>query len=81
MTIIESMVPAVEVYSIHEAFADLTGIQGLDLLGRYIRSQALHCTDFPISLGIAPTKTLAKLVNHTAKRVVLRLCRGACVGR
>jgi len=69
MTIIESMVPAVEVYSIDEAFADLTGIQGLDLLGRRIRSQVLRCTGIPVGVGIAPTKTLAKLANHTAKRL------------
>jgi len=69
MTIIESMVPAVEVYSIDEAFADLTGIQELDLLGRHIRSQVLRCTGIPVGVGIAPTKTLAKLANHTAKRL------------
>ena len=69
MTLIESMVPAVEVYSIDEAFADLTGIEGLDLLGRQIRSQVLRCTGIPVGVGIAPTKTLAKLANHTAKRL------------
>ena len=69
MTLIESMVPAVEVYSIDEAFADLTGIEGLDVLGRRIRSQVLRCTGIPVGVGIAPTKTLAKLANHTAKRL------------
>jgi DNA polymerase V len=69
MTLIESMVPAVEVYSIDEAFADLTGIEGLDVLGRQIRSQVLRCTGIPVGVGIAPTKTLAKLANHTAKRL------------
>ncbi|MEZ1317029.1 translesion error-prone DNA polymerase V subunit UmuC [Pseudomonas fluorescens] len=69
MTLIESMVPAVEVYSIDEAFADLSGIAGLDALGRQIRSQVLRCTGIPVGVGIAPTKTLAKLANHTAKRL------------
>ena len=69
MTLIESMVPAVEVYSIDEAFADLTGIEGLDALGRQIRSRVLRCTGIPVGVGIAPTKTLAKLANHTAKRL------------
>lgn len=69
MTLIESLVPAVEVYSIDEAFADLTGIDGLDALGRQIRSQVLRCTGIPVGVGIAPTKTLAKLANHTAKRL------------
>jgi len=69
MTLIESMVPAVEVYSIDEAFVDLTGINCLDGLGRKIRSQVLRCTGIPVGVGIAHTKTLAKLANHTAKRL------------
>ncbi|WP_434699781.1 translesion error-prone DNA polymerase V subunit UmuC [Pseudomonas sp. D1-1] len=69
MTLIEAMVPAVEVYSIDEAFADLTGIDGRDALGRKIRSQVLRCTGIPVGVGIAHTKTLAKLANHTAKRL------------
>lgn len=69
MTLIESMVPAVEIYSIDEAFADLTGIGGLDALGRQIRAQVLRCTGIPVGVGIAKTKTLAKLANHTAKRL------------
>jgi DNA polymerase V len=69
MTLIEAMVPAVEVYSIDEAFADLTGIDGLDGLGRQIRAQVLRCTGIPVGVGIAHTKTLAKLANHTAKRL------------
>lgn len=69
MTLIEALVPAVEVYSIDEAFADLTGIAELDPLGRRIRSQVLRCTGIPVGVGIAGTKTLAKLANHTAKRL------------
>lgn len=69
MTLIESMVPAVEVYSIDEAFVDLTGINDVDGLGRMIRSQVLRCTGIPVGVGIAHTKTLAKLANHTAKRL------------
>lgn len=69
MTLIESLVPAVEVYSIDEAFVDLTGIAELDSLGRQIRSQILKCAGIPVGVGIAHTKTLAKLANHTAKRL------------
>ncbi len=69
MSLIESMVPAVEIYSIDEAFADLTGIADLDSLGRRIRSRVLRCTGIPVGVGIAHTKTLAKLANHTAKRL------------
>ncbi|PNG40868.1 DNA polymerase V subunit UmuC [Pseudomonas asplenii] len=69
MSLIESMVPVVEVYSIDEAFVGLTGIHDLDGLGRRIRCQVLRCTGIPVGVGIANTKTLAKLANHTAKRL------------
>lgn len=69
MMLIESMVPAVEIYSIDEAFADLSGIDGLDALGRQIRARVFQCTGIPVGVGIAHTKTLAKLANHTAKRL------------
>jgi DNA polymerase V len=69
MTLIESLVPAVEIYSIDEAFADLSGIPELDALGRQIRERVLRCTGIPVGVGIASTKTLAKLANHTAKRL------------
>jgi DNA polymerase V len=70
MTVIESMVPQLEVYSIDEAFASLTGVPGsLDGLGREMRSTILRCTGIPVGVGIAKTKTLAKLANHTAKRL------------
>ncbi|ARA80087.1 DUF4113 domain-containing protein [Pseudomonas amygdali pv. lachrymans] len=73
MSIIESMVPAVEVYSIDEAFADLTGIPGdMTEFGRTIRAAVYKRTGIPVGVGIAPTKTLAKLANHTAKRLQSR---------
>jgi len=96
MTIIESMVPALEVYSIDEAFADLTGMPGdLKAFGRTIRAAIYKRTGIPVGVGIARTKTLAKLANHTAKRLlektggVVDLCnqfdcdwtlRNTCVG-
>lgn len=71
MSIIESMVPALEVYSIDEAFADLTGIPGdLTAFGRNIRATLYKRTGIPVGVGIARTKTLAKLANHTAKRLL-----------
>lgn len=70
MSLIESMVPALEIYSIDEAFALLTGVPGsLDALGRTLRARILQCTGIPVGVGIARTKTLAKLANHTAKRL------------
>jgi DNA polymerase V len=69
MSVIESLVPALEVYSIDEAFADLTGIPGsLEQLGREIRAKILQNTGIPTGVGIATTKTLSKLANHAAKR-------------
>lgn len=71
MSIIESMVPALEVYSIDEAFADLTGIPGdLTQFGRSVRATIYKRTGIPVGVGIARTKTLAKLANHTAKRLL-----------
>lgn len=68
MTVIESMVPASETYSNDEKFADLTGIPGnLTQIGRQIRAKVLKHTGIPVGVGIAHTKTLAKLANHTAK--------------
>lgn len=69
MTIIEGLVPTLEVYSIDEAFAELTGIPGdLVPLGREIRAQVLAGTGIPTGVGIGPSKTLAKLANYAAKR-------------
>lgn len=69
MTVIESMVPSAEVYSIDEAFAELTGMPGdLERLGRQIRAEVYRRTGIPVGVGIAPTKTLAKLANYAAKK-------------
>ncbi|RMP19999.1 RulB protein [Pseudomonas coronafaciens pv. atropurpurea] len=51
---------------IDEAFAEPGN---LTELGRSIRSKVYRCTGIPVGVGIAPTKTLAKLANHTAKRL------------
>ncbi|MGE6659347.1 Y-family DNA polymerase [Pseudomonas sp. NPDC077408] len=67
MTVIEGMVPAVEVYSIDEAFADMTGVPDVESLGRRIQTNVLRL-GIPVGVGIANTKTLAKLANHSAKR-------------
>ncbi|WP_416427814.1 translesion error-prone DNA polymerase V subunit UmuC (plasmid) [Pseudomonas sp. App30] len=69
MTVIESLVPQVEIYSIDEAFADLSGVPGdLEQLGRQIRAQVYRSTGIPVGVGIAGTKTLSKLANHAAKK-------------
>jgi len=61
--------PTVEVYSVDEAFLDLTGFKEQDLLSytQHIRQTVKQWTGIPVSIGIAPTKTLAKIANHLAK--------------
>jgi DNA polymerase V len=70
MTTLAQWTPDVEVYSIDEAFLDLTGISTADLVryGQSIRATIHQWTGIPVSIGIASTKTLAKLANRLAKR-------------
>ncbi len=71
MTTLEEMSPRVEIYSIDEAFCDLTGIRScrdLTDFGREIRAMVLKRTHLTVGVGIARTKTLAKLANHAAKK-------------
>ena len=69
MTIIESMVPESETYSIDEKFALLTGVPGdLEQLGRKIRADVDQKTGITVGVGIAHTKTLSKLANYASKR-------------
>lgn len=71
MTVLEEMSPAVEVYSIDEAFMNLQGVsncQNLEEFGREVRAKVLQWTGLTVGVGIAPTKTLAKLANHAAKK-------------
>ncbi|EBX3037530.1 translesion error-prone DNA polymerase V subunit UmuC [Salmonella enterica subsp. enterica serovar Virchow] len=71
MTTLEEMSPRVEIYSIDEAFCDLTGIRScrdLTDFGREIRATVLKRTRLTVGVGIAQTKTLAKLANHAAKK-------------
>lgn len=71
MTTLEEMSPRVEIYSIDEAFCDLTGVSNcrvLEEFGREMRATVLQRTHLTVGVGIAPTKTLAKLANHAAKK-------------
>src|SRR4028118_88851 len=72
MGVLQSFTPDVEIYSIDESFMLLgrcrygtTRILGE--LGREIRERVRHDTGVPVTIGIAETKTLAKLANHLAK--------------
>lgn len=71
MTTLEELSPRCEIYSIDEAFCDLTGVRNcrnLTDFGREIRETVLRRTHLTVGVGIAQTKTLAKLANHAAKK-------------
>jgi len=68
MSVLADMAPQVEVYSIDEAFLDLSGVAAPVTLCREIRKRVLRWTGVPVSIGIARTKTLAKAANRRAKK-------------
>ena len=69
MQTLSQFTPEMEIYSIDEAFLGLDGIQeNLDSYARNIRQTVLQWTGLPVSIGIAKTKTLAKVANHLAKK-------------
>lgn len=70
MGLLKKFVPATEVYSIDEAFLDFTGMDEtkLDELGHKIASTVKRYTGIPVSIGIAPTKTLAKIASKLCKQ-------------
>ena len=76
--VLEENAPAVEVYSIDEAFLDLRGITGIDF-DAYAKDLSAKCwklTSIPVSIGIAPTKTLAKIASKLCKQYPK--LRGGC---
>ncbi len=76
MATLAQFAPQIEVYSIDEAFLNLTGMvkrgqlqdEALVEYGREIRETVKQWTGIPVSVGIAETKTLAKIANRIAKR-------------
>ena len=69
MTILSRFSPHQEIYSIDECFLSFDGLlQDHTELAQEIRRTVLQWTGLPICVGIAPTKTLAKLSNHIAKK-------------
>lgn len=73
MSILREYSPDQEVYSIDESFLDLTGFQSRDLTrySQHMRKRIFKWTGLPVCVGIGPTKTLAKLANHCAKKRTL----------
>lgn len=70
MSVLEKFSPEVEIYSIDEAFLNLTGIESSNQTEylRNIRATIKKWLGLPVSIGLAPTKTLAKLANRIAKK-------------
>ena len=72
MSILEEFTPSLEVYSIDEAFLDLTGVYPCHkdpiAYGQQIKKAVFRATGIPVCVGMGPTKTLAKLANFAAKK-------------
>lgn len=70
-TLLTTVTPAMEVYSIDEAFLDLSKlhITNYEAWGATLRNRIAQEIGIPVSVGIAPSKTLAKLANHKAKEI------------
>ena len=70
MSILGEYTPEMEIYSIDEAFLKLKGFENYNLqtYGEEIQQKVTRWTGIPISIGIAPTKSLAKIAQHIAKK-------------
>ena len=68
--ILSAFSPSIEVYSIDESFLELSGYErfGYYAYGQTMRQQIADWLGLAVCVGIAPTKTLAKLANHCAKK-------------
>lgn len=68
--VLEEFAPSIEIYSIDEAFLDLRGLVNVDF-DAYAKSISKRCwkmTSIPVSVGVAPTKTLAKIASKLCKQ-------------
>lgn len=68
MNVLREIAPKVEVYSVDEAFLDLSGISNLYQEGQRIKAEVERRVGIPVSIGIAPTKTLCKMAVKMAKK-------------
>lgn len=68
MNILRNSAPRIEVYSIDEAFLHLDGIRDPRSFCQELIAKVRRWTGIPVSIGIAPTKTLCKIASHFAKR-------------
>ena len=73
MSILSNFTPHQEIYSIDECFLHLSGIQeDMKEYGLKIKNCVWQWTSIPVGIGIAPTKTLAKIANRIAKKYPLQ---------
>ena len=68
MRLLHKNCPHIEVYSIDEAFLNLSGIRDIESFCLNLHHLILQGVGIPTSIGVAPTKTLAKIANHIAKK-------------
>jgi len=68
MNTLSGFSPSQEVYSIDECFVDLSGMPKLREVSYAMRQRVGQWVGMPVCVGIGPTKTLAKLANHVAKK-------------
>jgi DNA polymerase V len=70
MNILSEYSPEIEIYSIDEAFLKLKGFENFNLqtYGQEMQRRVVKWTGIPVSVGIAPTKALAKVANRVAKK-------------
>ncbi len=70
MKVLKGFTDKIEIYSIDEAFLDLSHIKDeqVEEYGKQIRERVLKWTGIPTSVGISNTKTLSKVANHIAKK-------------
>lgn len=71
MGILGDMATRQEIYSIDESFLDVTGISDPEDLGRQMKARTLQWAHMPVCVGIASTKTRAKLANEIAKKATM----------
>ncbi len=72
MNTLSQFSPDIEIYSIDEAFLEIKNLYGINFneFGHKIKNTVKQWTGIPVSVGIAHTKTLAKIANHIAKKSI-----------
>ena len=68
MSLLSQFSSSIEIYSVDEAFIDFSGINQRHIVAENLITKIKKSTGIPISIGVARTKTLAKIANHIAKK-------------